>query len=153
MPTEEDIRSSFCKSTELHPAGDADTSDKVHLTFTSEFGSGISEVVLEGAKPKWILLLGTSSLADSDNWHDDGDLGEKKGDWFAEKKAEDDDDIFLVVMAFKDPNMGLSSWISMPALVRFPIMQDSKSHALNHTIYIWSWDYVKVSHKIYSNNQ
>lgn len=52
MPTEEDIRSSFCKSTELHPAGDADTSDKVHLTFTSEFGSGISEVVLEGAKPK-----------------------------------------------------------------------------------------------------
>lgn len=37
------------------------------------------------------------------------DRGEKKGDWFAEKNAEDDDDIFLKVMAGKDLNLELSS--------------------------------------------
>jgi len=51
-PTGEDLRSSFTKPPELHPAGDADTSEKLHLTFTVEFGSGISKVVVEGARPK-----------------------------------------------------------------------------------------------------
>jgi len=52
MPTGEDLRSSFIKPPEVHPAGDADTSEKVHLTFTVEFGSGISKVELEGSRPK-----------------------------------------------------------------------------------------------------
>lgn len=52
IPTEEDIRSSFCMSPELNPAGDADKSENAHLTLTSEFGSGISEVVLDGTKSK-----------------------------------------------------------------------------------------------------
>ena len=45
---------------------------------------------------------------DSDKWHV-GDLGEKKGDWFAEKNTEDDDDRFLEVVTGKDPNLELSS--------------------------------------------
>ena len=61
---------------------------------------------------------------DSDKWHV-GDLGEKKGDWSAEKNTEDDDDIFLEVVAGKDPNLELSSlssiFTSFSAIQRYQI--------------------------------
>jgi len=116
MPTEEDMRSRFCKSPALQPAGDAATSEKEHPTFTIDFGSGIPEMVLGAAASEWILSLGASGRKDSDNWHDD-DLGEKKGDWLAEKKAEDEDDMFLELFAVKGPSVvELSSWISIIAV-------------------------------------
>ena len=42
------------------------------------------------------------------NWHV-GDLGEKKGDWFAEKNAEDEDDKFLKAVLGLGANLELSS--------------------------------------------
>lgn len=84
MPSEEDIRSRFCISPELQTAGEADISERVLVSFTLEFCSGTPELVLGPARSKWVLLNG-ADLVESDKWHD-GDLGEKKGDWFAEKK-------------------------------------------------------------------
>lgn len=144
MPTEEDIRSSFCKSPELQPAGDADKSEKVLLTFTTDFGSGIPELVHGVAASKWVLSLGTSCLVDCDKWHG-GDLGEKKGDWFAEKNAEEDDDIFLEVMAVKDPNIELSSRMSMLVVVWFPITEDIESHTCTPFIRNNLWNIMSLS--------
>jgi len=107
------MRSRFCKSPALQLAGDAATSGKVHPTFTRDFGSGIPELLLGAATSRWILSLGASGCKDSDNWHDD-DLGEKNGDWLAEKKAEDEDDMFLKLGVVKGPTVvELSSWISI----------------------------------------
>ena len=62
---------------------------------------------------------------DSDKWHV-GDLEEKKGDWFAEKNTEDDDDRFLEVVTGKDPNLELSSpssiFTNFSAIQRYQIL-------------------------------
>jgi len=113
IPTEEDIRSSLCISPEVQAAGDAAaTSEIVH------FCSGTTELVLveAAAASRWILSFEASGLKVSDKWHDDV-LGEKNGDWLAEKKAEDDEDIFLKLIAAKGPKVEeLSSWTSILAV-------------------------------------
>ena len=112
MPVEEDIRSSCGKLLETPAAGAGDISDNTYLTFTRDSGSGIPELELRGSALKCRLSQLASDLVDSDNWHE-GDLGEKKGDWFAEKNAEDDDDMFLKVVDCNAPNLELSSPKSM----------------------------------------
>jgi hypothetical protein len=71
---------------------------------------------VEATASRLILSFESSGLKVSDKWHDDV-LGEKKGDWLAEKKAEDDDDIFLKLIAAKGPKVEeLSSWLSILAV-------------------------------------
>lgn len=106
MPVEEPTQSNFWELLEIHVAGAGEMSDNACLTFDTISGWRIPEL-LRGSTLNGKLSHGAPDLVDSDNWNDD-DLGEKKGDWFAEKNAEDDDDISLKVVG-KEPNLQLSS--------------------------------------------
>lgn len=125
MPVEDVIRLNFWKSFAMPETGSLVISAKASLVFARHSGSGIPELELRGSPLRWVLSYWASERVDSDTWHV-GDLGEKKGDWFAEKNADDEDEILDVVTG-NNPNLELSSRRSI--LTKSPDSKGINSHA------------------------
>lgn len=97
--------STFQKSFEVQAAETWQTSFEANLTFVKDSGSGVSGHVF--------VLAPWHGLSECVDNRPVGDLGEKKGDWFAEKNVEEDDERFLNVVLGNDPNLELSAWRSI----------------------------------------